>query len=107
MKTAEDFNREQEEMKAKEDKEKESKPKVKKMNKAGTKYICGHAGCESISFKEEENGPDKCKYHTGEAIFHDLKKYWTCCCANKPAYDWDDFQKIPKCASGEHIFKYV
>ena len=108
MKTADDFNKEADEKKvakAKADAEagKEKKPV---MTKDGSKFFCAHNGCASKSFVPEENGPTECKYHKGEAVFHDLKKYWTCCCVNKPAYDWDEFMKIPTCSEGEHEKKY-
>ncbi len=44
---------------------------------------------------EEENGEDACGYHKGEAVFHDLKKFWNCC--KKETHDWDDFMKLPTC----------
>ena len=37
-------------------------------------------------------------------MFHDRKKFWTCCKAE--AYDWDDFEKLPPCAVGKHEPKY-
>ena len=51
-------------------------------------------------FKEEENNDEACHYHPGEPIFHDIKKFWTCCKAE--SYDWDDFMKLPTCAVGKH-----
>jgi hypothetical protein len=41
-----------------------------------------------------------CHYHPGKPIFHDLKKGWTCC--NRIVYDWDEFQKLPTCATAKH-----
>ena len=105
MKTAADFNREEEEKKAKSAAEAEAN-KVPQMTRDGTKYYCANAGCASKTFKLEENGPTACNYHAGEAIFHDLKKYWTCCNPDRPAYDWDDFMAIPTCTVGEHKIKY-
>ncbi len=43
---------------------------------------------------------DVCNFHTGDPIFHDTKKGWTCC--GKTVYDWDEFQKLPTCAKGLH-----
>jgi hypothetical protein len=58
------------------------------MTKDG-KYYCANPGCKSISFKLEDNGENACNHHAGAAIFHDLKKSWSCC--KKVTYDWDDF----------------
>ena len=63
------------------------------------------------TFTDSENEEkDCCEYHTGEAVFHDVKKYWSCCNPNGQgkgvAYDWDDFMKLPTCAKGKHAKKY-
>jgi len=81
---------------------KEKKPV---MTRDGSKYVCANKGCVAKSFKEEENADDACKYHTGEPIFRDLNKSWSCC-TEKPAYDWDDFLKLPTCSVGRHQMKY-
>ena len=76
------------------------------MTKDG-RYYCGNAGCADKSFLPEENGDDKCRHHTGEVVFQDIKKFWTCCIKDtKPALDWDDFMKLPTCATGAHKIKY-
>lgn len=49
---------------------------------------------------EEENGEEACKYHKGAPVFHDLKKYWSCC--GKETHDWDEFMKLPTCCTGWH-----
>ena len=46
------------------------------------------------TFIDEENDAEEnpCSYHVGDAVFHDLKKYWSCCNSDgkgKIAYDWD------------------
>ena len=51
-------------------------------------------------YNPEENEEGVCHFHPGQPIFHDLKKGWTCC--NKVVYDWDEFQKLPTCATGRH-----
>ena len=76
------------------------------MTRDGKRYVCGNPGCTKKNWIPEENGPEACSHHKGEAIFHDLKKYWSCCADKKPAYDWDEFMKLPTCAVGEHIYKY-
>ena len=76
------------------------------MTRDGKRYICANPGCTKKNFLLEENGPEACHCHTGDAIFHDLKKYWSCCTHVKPAYDWDDFMKLPTCTVTEHKIKY-
>ena len=69
------------------------------MSKDG-KFMCANKGCGKRSFLPEENSDTACNYHSGDAVFHDLKKYWSCC--QKTAYDWDDFMKLPTCLTGPH-----
>ena len=69
------------------------------------KFICANKGCAKRTFTTEENNDTACEYHSGEAVFHDLKKYWSCC-TKKVAYDWDDFLKLPTCQNGPHAIKY-
>ena len=75
--TAVDFNREVEEKKAK-DAADNAASMVPSMTRDGLKYYCANPGCSTKTFVEAENGPEACNYHKGEAVFHDLKKYWTC-----------------------------
>ena len=74
--------------------------KEAKKNKDG-RFICGNKGCVKRTFTDEENEQENpCLYHSGEAVFHDLKKYWSCCNPNgkgKVAYDWDEFMLLPTC----------
>ena len=78
-----------------------------KKNKAG-RFICANPGCKAHTFTDEENGDDKCQFHSGKPIFHDLKKYWSCCNPEGKrgqglmGYDWDDFMKLPTCQNGRH-----
>ena len=105
MRTAVDFNREEEERKVKAAAE-SAGVKVPQMTRDGLKYYCANAGCASKTFVLEENGPETCQHHSGEAIFHDLKKYWSCCSSARPCHDWDAFMLIPTCVVGEHTIKY-
>ena len=74
IKTAADFNKEEELKKANENKESEEDkvPVVK-----DGKYACANKGCVDRYFTEEENHDEACKHHSGEPIFHDTKKGWT------------------------------
>jgi len=40
------------------------------------KNKCINKGCNK---EFDPNIEEECKYHSGEPIFHDLKKSWTCC----------------------------
>lgn len=98
VKTIDEFNREQEAKKAAEP----EKPKQVVMDKTGKRFMCANKGCADRSFLEEENSETACRHHSGNPIFHDVKKFWDCCTAAKPCYDWEDFQKIPPCSVGLH-----
>lgn len=67
------------------------------------KVFCLNPGCKDKVFSFDENNDDSCKYHIGKPVFHDLKKYWTCC--KVETWDWDEFLKIPTCAVGKHTPK--
>ena len=84
---------------------KEEEPKEKKLfyTKNG-KLRCIHKGCNK-EFEEKDNVEGSCKYHTGQPVFHDLKKYWTCC--KQETWDWDKFMKLPTCAVGKHVPKTI
>ena len=60
---------------------------------------CKRPGCNK-KYTDADNDGTKCSFHSGQPIFHDLKKGWSCC--NKIVYDWDEFQKIPGCCTGAH-----
>ena len=91
-------------MDEKEAKEKEANKTEQKLFKTKEgKLKCVNQGCRK-DFVEEENNEEACGYHKGEPVFHDLKKYWTCC--GKETHDWDDFMKLPTCCIGFHSPKY-
>ena len=104
VKNIEDFNKQEEKRKELEKKEEEKKEKKYFLTKNG-KWRCTNKGCAK-EFVEEDNCDGACKYHVGAPVFHDLKKYWSCC-AQKETWDWDEFMKIPTCAEGRHIPKMV
>lgn len=75
------------------------KNKVPIKNSEG-KYYCTNAGCKDKVYFDIDNADEACSYHIGKPIFHDLKKYWSCC--KTETWDWDEFLKIPTCAKGRH-----
>ena len=103
IKSIDDYNKKEEEkakVKAEEEKNKEKKYFYTKNGK----LRCVNKGCGK-EFTLEENCENICKYHVGEPVFHDLKKYWTCC--KKETWDWDEFINLPTCAEGHHVPKMV
>jgi len=59
---------------------------------------CVHFGCNKRFPKE---GPyPSCNYHSGPPVFHETAKFWSCC-PQKKAYDWEDFQAISGCQTGQ------
>lgn len=61
--------------------------------------ICSRKGCGK-TFDSETNGPDACTFHPGVPVFHEGLKGWGCC--SKKVDDFDQFLKIPGCATGPH-----
>ena len=99
-KTIDEFNREQEAALAQ--KKLSEAPKQLFVTPSG-KLRCANKGCNK-EYLEEENGDQVCQYHEGAPVFHDVKKYWTCC--KKETWDWDEFVKLPTCCVGRHVPKY-
>jgi len=100
VKTIDEFNREQEALKAQ---QQQNEPEKIPLITPNGKFRCSNKGCNK-EFTEEENGNEACKYHQGAPVFHDVKKYWTCC--KKETWDWDEFMKLPTCSIGRHIPKF-
>merc|ERR1712166_322539 len=63
---------------------------------------CANLACQQ-KFSMLDNHDAACNYHPGPLIFHDCKKGYQCC--NRTTYDFDDFLKLPTCASGPHVPK--
>lgn len=60
---------------------------------------CKRPGCNKM-FSESNNDGTSCNFHSGQPIFHDLKKGWSCC--NQVAYEWPEFEKLKGCCMGKH-----
>ena len=65
----------------------------------GVDKKCKRPGCNKM-YNPSNNDGTSCKFHSGQPIFHDLKKGWSCC--NQIAYEWDEFEKIKGCCMGKH-----
>lgn len=61
---------------------------------------CKNYGCQK-HFELADNGPDACTYHEGAPVFHDTRKWWSCCEEAK-VYDFDALYAVPGCKRGPH-----
>jgi hypothetical protein len=59
---------------------------------------CTRFGCKN-RFSKDGPYPDCC-WHKSPPVFHETAKFWSCC-PQKKTYDWDDFQNIKGCQTGE------
>ncbi|GAA5888192.1 hypothetical protein JCM6882_000315 [Rhodosporidiobolus microsporus] len=67
-----------------------------------TSATCTRRGCGQ-SFDPEHNEEAVCHFHPGAPVFHEGLKSWSCCSStNKAVTDFDDFMKLPTCATGTH-----
>ncbi|GBG32328.1 Cysteine and histidine-rich domain-containing protein 1 [Hondaea fermentalgiana] len=64
------------------------------------KLHCEHFGCNAW-YAESENNETACKYHAKPPVFHDLRKFYSCC-PEKVGWDWDSFEAIEGCCVGPH-----
>lgn len=65
------------------------------------KVRCKNYGCNQMFFEDANTDDHACSHHKGPPIFHDAAKYWSCC-PDRKVYDWEDFQKLPGCATSCH-----
>ncbi|EGG20208.1 hypothetical protein DFA_07328 [Cavenderia fasciculata] len=62
---------------------------------------CLRQGCKSV-YVDESSRQQECIYHSGEPVFHDGSKGYSCC---KPkAAIFEEFLKIKGCKTGKHRF---
>ena len=61
---------------------------------------CQNKGCQKV-FNVRENNARACTFHVGQAVFHDVAKYWSCC-DKKKCFDFDEFMKVTGCRTGYH-----
>eukprot|EP00923_Selenidium_pygospionis_P052899 GHVN01091647.1.p1 GENE.GHVN01091647.1~~GHVN01091647.1.p1 ORF type:complete len:108 (-),score=3.79 GHVN01091647.1:51-374(-) len=60
---------------------------------------CLRHGCHQ-TYHESENHETACTYHSGQPIFRDLAKTWSCC--SQTSWEWDDFVKLKGCTTARH-----
>jgi len=105
IRSIDDFNREEEEKRKKAEADRLAKEGERKVFVTPSgKHKCSNKGCLK-EFDPTTNEDQSCNYHPGEPIFHDLKKFWSCCQAE--TWDWDEFVKLPTCKVGKHTPKYA
>nr|XP_054753389.1 cysteine and histidine-rich domain-containing protein 1-like [Lytechinus pictus] len=68
--------------------------------KKGT--VCKNKGCR-MPYEGEISLSDRCRYHPGDAIFHEGMKYWSCC--KRKTSDFNNFLNQEGCTVGCHVFK--
>ena len=61
---------------------------------------CKNYGCQ-CEFDEATNHEAACRHHRGAPVFHDTRKWWSCCEGVK-VYAFDELFAIPGCAVGAH-----
>jgi hypothetical protein len=71
---------------------------------------CKRKGCGHIY--AEGSKDTECNFHTGEPIFHEGLKGWTCCTfiliiGPRRVLEFDEFLNIPKCATSKHRFQVL
>lgn len=60
---------------------------------------CYNKGCGK-KFDPISNDSEECVYHSGEPVFHDVYKYWSCC--DKKTTDFTEFLNIKGCCRAKH-----
>lgn len=103
IKTVEDFNKENPDAVSAASSAKKTMDAAR--NRAPVKddkgrFKCVRKGCGKY-FLPDDNTDTACTHHPGRPVFHDTKKYYSCC-DHRVAYDFDDFLKIEGCTSGRH-----
>lgn len=61
---------------------------------------CQRKGCQK-TYNIADNTSSACIHHSGQPIFHDAVKFWSCC-PHKKCYDFDEFIAVAGCAVGYH-----
>lgn len=64
------------------------------------KLRCKNYGCQK-EYSEDDNSDHACKHHASNPIFHDTRKWWSCCEGVK-VYSFEELMAIPGCQVGKH-----
>jgi len=66
----------------------------------GKKPACKNYGCQ-CEFDDASNHEAACRHHAAPPMFHDTRKWWTCC-AERKVYSFDELMEIPGCIVSAH-----
>lgn len=67
---------------------------------ASGKLLCKNFGCQ-CEYDEKDNKEGSCRHHVEPPMFHDTRKWWTCCPDIK-VFEFDELMCIPGCTMGVH-----
>jgi len=66
-----------------------------------TGATCKNNACRAV-YSSKPESDDECKYHPGDAIFHEGMKYWSCC--KRKTSDFTAFLDQAGCTTGQHLW---
>lgn len=58
---------------------------------------CKRKGCGSVYKQGQNRAEEQCTHHSGQALFHEGSKGWTCC--KRRVLEFDEFMRIPGCTT--------
>eukprot|EP00967_Tisochrysis_lutea_P044965 scaffold54539_cov28-Tisochrysis_lutea.AAC.1 len=61
---------------------------------------CKNYGCQR-EFDPASNHDAACRHHAAPPMFHDTRKWWTCC-EDRKVYSFDELMEIPGCVISTH-----
>ena len=67
---------------------------------ASGKLQCKNFGCQ-CEYDENDNPEGGCRHHVAPPMFHDTRKWWTCC-EDVKVFEFDELMNIPGCVRGKH-----
>mmetsp|Transcript_21316 Transcript_21316/g.68107 ORF Transcript_21316/g.68107 Transcript_21316/m.68107 type:complete len:312 (-) Transcript_21316:210-1145(-) len=67
---------------------------------ASARPRCKRYGCQ-VEYDPATNHEAACRHHRLPPMFHDTRKWWTCC-ADIKVYSFDELMQVPGCAIGHH-----
>ena len=80
-------------------------PKEEDVNDPADATVAAGAPCKRPWCKHTYGGADdksECVFHSGEPVFHEGSKGWSCC--NRKVLEFDEFLKIKGCKTGRHRY---
>ena len=67
---------------------------------ASGKLLCKNFGCQA-EYDENDNPEGACRHHVAPPMFHDTRKWWTCC-EDVKVFEFDELMCIPGCVTSKH-----